>query len=57
MVAAPDEISEVWAVHFEKVLNRPNPLNTAYIPTTANCDIWRGISLLSVLGKLFSQQC
>ena len=33
-VTAPDEISEVWAQHFEKVLNRPSPPNTADIPTT-----------------------
>ena len=33
-VSAPDEISEVWALHFEKVLNRPSPPDTADIPTT-----------------------
>ncbi|XP_065577531.1 uncharacterized protein LOC136038388 [Artemia franciscana] len=33
-VTDPSEIAEVWASHFEKVLNRPHPLDPPDIPVT-----------------------
>ncbi|XP_065576374.1 uncharacterized protein LOC136037582 [Artemia franciscana] len=33
-VTDPSEIAEVWALHFEKVLNRPHPLDPPDIPVT-----------------------
>ena len=39
VVTAPDKIYEVWAVHFEKILNRHSPPNIADIPTTPFLDL------------------
>ena len=56
MVTAPDEISEFWAVYFEKVFNRPSPPNTADIPTT-HCRALGSDKISAEMIKISSGAC